>query len=103
MVCIILYAVTPELCSKAVMEAKQWLEEKKVASSSKSGMDRGTCTLSSVARSQVVIIFYDLLLPPYFMLVEQSGSRCGIGSGGDKILRLGVREEHFERIYKIYI
>ncbi|KAG5531425.1 hypothetical protein RHGRI_026145 [Rhododendron griersonianum] len=34
--------VTPELCSKAVMEAKQWLEEKKVASSSKSGMDRGT-------------------------------------------------------------
>lgn len=85
------------------MEAKQWLEEKKVASSSKSGMDRGTCTLSSVARSQVVIIFYDLLLPPYFMLVEQSGSRCGIGSGGDKILRLGVREEHFERIYKIYI
>ncbi|KAF7132575.1 hypothetical protein RHSIM_Rhsim09G0061700 [Rhododendron simsii] len=44
--------VTPELCSKAVMEAKQWLEEKKVASSSKSGMDRGTCTLSSIARSQ---------------------------------------------------
>ncbi|KAI8538135.1 hypothetical protein RHMOL_Rhmol09G0079100 [Rhododendron molle] len=76
--------VTPELCSKAVMEAKQWLEEKKVASSSKSGMDRGTCTLSSVARSQVVIIFYDLLLPPYFILVEHSGSRCGIGSGGDK-------------------
>lgn len=91
MVCIILYAVTPELCSKAVMEAKQWLEEKKVASSSKSGMDCGTCTLSSVARLQVVIIFYDLLLPPYFILVEQSGSRCGIGSGGDKYLRLGVR------------
>ncbi|XP_058181017.1 uncharacterized protein LOC131299480 isoform X2 [Rhododendron vialii] len=46
--------VTPELCSKAVMEAKQWLEEKKVASSSKLGMDRGTCTLSSVAQSQKV-------------------------------------------------
>lgn len=101
MVFIILYAVTPELCSKAVMEAKKWLEEKKVASSSKSDMDRGTCTVSSVAGSQVVIIFNNLLLPPYFILVESSGSRCGIESNRDKYPK--VRCVGVARVCKIPI
>ncbi|XP_057467419.1 uncharacterized protein LOC130756821 isoform X1 [Actinidia eriantha] len=42
-----------DLCSKAVMEAKQWLEEKKIASSSKSDLDLGTYTPNSVVISQV--------------------------------------------------
>ncbi|KAL6985079.1 hypothetical protein U1Q18_018457, partial [Sarracenia purpurea var. burkii] len=43
----------PDLCSKAVREAKQWLEEKKVASSSKSDLAYGTYTLGSVVPSEV--------------------------------------------------
>ncbi|THG00911.1 hypothetical protein TEA_001314 [Camellia sinensis var. sinensis] len=42
-----------DLCSKAVMEAKQWLEEKKVASSSKLDLDHGICALNSVVLPQV--------------------------------------------------
>ncbi|KAA8521419.1 hypothetical protein F0562_012089 [Nyssa sinensis] len=38
----------PDICSKAVMEAKKWLEEKKMGSSSKSDLDHGACTLNSV-------------------------------------------------------
>ncbi|KAA8525803.1 hypothetical protein F0562_007658 [Nyssa sinensis] len=38
----------PDLCIKAVMEAKTWLEEKKVGSSSKSDLDHETCTFNSV-------------------------------------------------------
>ncbi|XP_059662968.1 protein KAKU4 isoform X2 [Cornus florida] len=38
----------PDLCSKAVMEAKRWLEEKKVGSSSKSNLDHVTFTFNSV-------------------------------------------------------
>uniref|UniRef100_A0A5B6YZB1 Protein KAKU4 n=1 Tax=Davidia involucrata TaxID=16924 RepID=A0A5B6YZB1_DAVIN len=38
----------PDLCSKAVMEAKKWLEEKKMGSSSKSDLNHETCTFNSV-------------------------------------------------------
>ncbi|XP_052209496.1 protein KAKU4 isoform X3 [Diospyros lotus] len=44
---------TPDMCSKAVMEAKQWLEEKKGSSNSKLDLDYGTCALNSVLLSQV--------------------------------------------------
>ncbi|XP_052209499.1 protein KAKU4 isoform X5 [Diospyros lotus] len=43
---------TPDMCSKAVMEAKQWLEEKKGSSNSKLDLDYGTCALNSVLLSQ---------------------------------------------------
>ncbi|KAL5785852.1 hypothetical protein ACOSQ2_008244 [Xanthoceras sorbifolium] len=38
----------PELCSAAVMEAKNWLEKKKLGSNSKSELDLGPCTLNTV-------------------------------------------------------
>ena len=50
-----------DLCSKAVMEAKQWLEEKKIASSSKSDLDLVTYTPNSVVISQVGNSFSSLI------------------------------------------
>ncbi|CAL5439761.1 unnamed protein product [Camellia sinensis] len=52
-VCNTSYTDSRDLCSKAVMEAKQWLEEKKVASSSKLDLDHGICALNSVVLPQV--------------------------------------------------
>ncbi|KAJ0089752.1 hypothetical protein Patl1_12693 [Pistacia atlantica] len=37
----------PDLCNAAVLEAKKWLEEKKLGSNSKSDLELGTCTLNS--------------------------------------------------------
>ncbi|CAB4297150.1 unnamed protein product [Prunus armeniaca] len=39
---------TPDLCGTAVTEAKKWLKEKRLGSSSKSDSDHGTCTLHSL-------------------------------------------------------
>ncbi|PQM38349.1 protein KAKU4 isoform X3 [Prunus yedoensis var. nudiflora] len=39
---------TPDLCGTAVTEAKKWLKEKRLGSSSKSDSDHGTCTLNSL-------------------------------------------------------
>ncbi|KAM7459701.1 hypothetical protein LguiA_036695 [Lonicera macranthoides] len=44
---------TPDLCNKALAEAKRWLEEKKVGSSPKSDLDHQTCAFNSVVLPHV--------------------------------------------------
>ncbi|XP_034199071.1 protein KAKU4 isoform X2 [Prunus dulcis] len=39
---------TPDFCGTAVTEAKKWLKERRLGSSSKSDSDHGTCTLNSL-------------------------------------------------------
>ena len=62
------HADTPERCSKAVMEAKSWLEEKKAGSSSKSDMGHelsafGSVPLQHVSNSVAAICIYSKQLP----------------------------------------
>ncbi|XP_078443119.1 flocculation protein [Wolffia australiana] len=41
------HGFTQDLCDKAVMEAKQWLDKKKLESATKSNSDLGPCTLNT--------------------------------------------------------
>lgn len=43
----LLHGYTQDLCDKAVKEAKQWLDKKKLESASKSERDFGPCTLNT--------------------------------------------------------
>lgn len=47
---------TPDFCGTAVTEAKKWLKERRLGSSSKSDSDHGTCTLNSLMFPQVSVL-----------------------------------------------
>ncbi|XP_063942197.1 protein KAKU4 isoform X4 [Daucus carota subsp. sativus] len=76
---------TPERCSKAVMEAKSWLEEKKAGSSSKSDMGHELSAFGSVPLQHIANIdkgspvdmakSYMQARPPWASPLRHSGSR----------------------------
>ena len=69
-------ACTPDLRDTAVMEAKKWLEEKRLASSSKHTFDCGPCTLNTDRLQYVSIAFYFFFLSLFaFLCLKILGGR----------------------------